>query len=443
METNTETELTGSNDQSSRETQSQLRKLLLSSQPDNDVWQEAVGQLVSKLHLRTLHTHTTDKEFIECINLVARAQATGSKIAKKKNINLGRYKDRAPIDVNLPQDVEDQKTILNLLSKVKADWCLKFLSDFFQNSIVNKAVISILVKWACKCSNNPAELWTAVISPLPKSNIEEKTQILVMKEFEKYSIEFINQQYCEKTLLEFKELLGSISQTLNQVSERDKFSSSIISTTITYISRLRTEIPASIIDNIFITTISEFSASLKGKEQIKRWEPYRAGLSKSAASAINSLTKLLGPSSADHWSKYRQNFILAFPKFSDDLTFYDSENQFIKIILGIKNDTNISPNADYQTEASVCKLLLNWTTFQNQNNNISGSESIDVLIKNVGKSLGIEYFGNIGTICNYDPVEHNLLDQGSTPTSVTILQKGVILTRPDGSKKILHPAIVK
>jgi len=443
METNTETGQTGSNDQSSIETQSQLRKLLLSSQPDNDVWQESVGQLVSKLHLRTLHTLTTDKEFFECINLVAKAQASGSKIAKKKNINLGRYKDRAPIDFVLPQDADDQKAILNLLSKVRADWCLKFLSDFFQNSKVNKSLISILVKWAFKCSNNPAELWTTVISPLLKSNIDEKTQISVIKEFEKYSIDFINQQYCEKTLLEFKELLSSISQTLNQVTERVKFSSSIISTIITYISTLRTEIPASIIDNNFITTISEFSASLKGKEQIKQWESYRAELGKSAASAINSLTKLLGPSSADYWSKYRQNFIRAFPKFSDDLTFYDSENQFIKIILGIKNESNLSPNAHYQTEASVCKLLLNWTTFQNQNNDISGSESLDVLIKNVGKSLGIEYFGNIGTVCNYDPIEHNLLDQGSTPTSVTILQKGVIVSRLDGSKKILHPAIVK
>ena len=443
METTSESDLTRSNDEKNMEPQSQLRKLLLASQTDNEVWQETVGKLVSQLHVKTLNADTSDKEFLECIMLVAKAQGAGSKIAKKKNINVGRYKDRAPIDFSLFQDAGDQKIVLNLLSKVRAHWCLKFLSEILQNSKVDKTIISILVRWAGKCADSPADLWTAVISPLISSNIDERKQIAVIKEFEKCSIDFIKQQDPDKSILEFKELLNIISQTLNQITDSKKLSSAIISTTINYISIIRTEIPTSIIDRIFIAGISQFSITLKEKDQIKQWDSYRARLSKSAASVLNSLTKLLGPTSAEYWSNYLPSLIQAYPKFSDDLYEFESKNQFIKVLLGGKQESNISLNSQYEIETNVCNLLLNWMIFRNQHKNITETETLDVLIKNVGKSLDIEYFGNVGTTCDYDPIEHNLIDQGNTATSVTILQNGVIITRADGSKKILHPAIVK
>lgn len=421
----------------------QLRKLLLEPQAESEEWQETVGRLVSQLHVRTLQVDTSDSDFLECINLVTKAQAAGNKIAKKKTINAARFKDRAPNDFSLVLEPDDQKTSLNLLSKVKSDWCLRFIGETLQRPSTDKSVYPILIKWAAKCSENASTLWNAALLPLLAIEIDEKTKLASVKEFEKCAVDFINKTDTAQSLRDSKDLMETLSQSLIQVSENKKLSSSIISATCSYISSLREEIPCSIIDGVLVAGIADFTHKLATNEQSKEWDVYRTRLTSAAASMLNSIIKTLGPSSADYWRNHIPNLARAYPSLADTLKTFGSENQLINQLFDVKSSSSSSANNQYETEATLSSLLLTWQNFRARHEEMPETDSIDLLLKKVAKFLGIEFFGTIGTSCVYDPIEHNLIDQSNLISDVTVMQQGIRLTRADGSTKILHPAIVK
>ena len=421
----------------------QLRKLLLDPQPESEEWQETVGRFVSQLHVKTLHADTSDIDFLECINLVTKAQTAGNKIAKKKTINAARYKDRAPNDFLLVLDSDDQKTILNLLSKIKSDWCLQFIGETLQRPSTDKSVYPILIKWAAKCSESASSLWKAALLPLLAIEIDEKTKLTSVKEFEKCAVEFIVKTDTEQSLRDSRELLATLSQSLIHVAENKKLSSSIITATCFYISSLREEIPCAIVDGVLVAGIADFSQNLASAEQSKEWDAYRSKLTSAAASMLNSIIKTLGPSSADYWRNHLPNLTRAYPRLTETLKTIGSDKQLINQLLDIESSSIASANTQYEAEAALSSLLLNWQNFRSRQEVKSETDSIDLLLKNVAKLLGIEFFGIVGAKCVYDPIEHNLIDQRNLISDVTVLQQGIRLSRPDGVKKILHPAIVK
>ena len=128
MDSNAESNQPGSD----ADQQSEFRRLLDEAKPDSEDWQEIVGKLVSQHHLRTLQADAPDKEFLHCVCLVAQSQAAGSKIAKKKTVSPGRFKDRPPTDFSSIQAPDDQRIVLGLLSKVRAAWCLQFIAETLQ-----------------------------------------------------------------------------------------------------------------------------------------------------------------------------------------------------------------------------------------------------------------------------------------------------------------------
>jgi hypothetical protein len=425
------------------EQQSKLLKLLEEANPKSEEWQETAGKLVSQLHLKTLQPDSSDKEFLECISLMAKAQAAGSTIARKKSINVGRFKDRAPIDFSSIQKADDQKSVLNLLSKVRSTWCLEFISLTLQAPSTNKSVFPTLIKWAAKCSGNPSEFWTATLTPLLKSQTDEKNKVAAIKDYEKYAVDFIKQKDPDKSLLEIKDLLTILSQVLKLVTKEKKISIAIISAICIYITRLRKEIPTSIINDVFVAAIYDFSIELTTEDQKREWSSLRDSLSRSAASLLNSITQSLGQSSAEFWRDHLSNLSRAYPQLVDYLKDYGTTNQLIDLLLGNKVDLIKTTNHQYESEESLSNLLLTWQNYRNLQNNISDTDSLDLLIKKVAEFIGVEYFGEIGRSYTYNPIEHNSIDQSILTTNVTILQPGIRLTRRDGTKKILHPAIVK
>ena len=420
-----------------------LREQLINAKIEDEEWQDLTGRLVSQIHIKTLKSDTTDRDFLDCINLISRAQQAGCKVAKKKSISLARFKDRAPHDFSFGQDVEDQKTQLGLLSKIQGPWCIDFIADHITASSLDSAVLPILIKWASKCALKPSVVWSSTLVQILTSALDTKTKIASLKEFEKSSIHFIKVGSSDQALSEFYELLQTISSVLLSLSENKKLSSALISSAIVYVEALRDAIPASILDGVFVSAISDFTNSLSTKEQVKEWENYCDKLSIAAASMISSITKSLGPTAAEFWKSHIPNLSRAYPSIKLNLKSYVSENTCISFLLGVNDLPVVSPNAQYESEADITSLLQSWQNFRSTYCEIKETESLDLLITRVAKSLGIEYFGEVGRTYFYDPIEHNLLDNATSKSNVSILQQGIQLTRADGSRKILHPAIVK
>ena len=122
---------------------------------------------------------------------------------------------------------------------------------------------------------------------------------------------------------------------------------------------------------------------------------------------------------------------------------YSPENQLIAGLLGKGNAPKASANAIYELEDRVTQLLLSWQNFRKQQADISETDTLDLLVKRVAKTIGVEHFGEIGGSYNYDPIEHSKIDQNNLASVVTIMQPGIRLIRADGTQRILHPAIVK
>jgi hypothetical protein len=443
MESKVETTQLGSTSVQNMSPETQLRVLLADEKPDEDLWQEITGRLVSLIHLKTLKVEASDADFLESICLIIKAQLMGCKVAKKKAFNLARFKDRAPFEFTIPADVEEQKVLFNLLSKIQTDWCIDFVTTHVTSSALDKSVVPILIKWSAKCSGSASTLWKSTLHPLLASQIDEKIILIAIKDFEKCAIDFIKPLNSDRSLSDFSSLLPTLADDLSTWSGNKKISSLLISAVVVYINALRDSIPVSIIDNIFIASISDFSKSISTLECAKEWEQYCLKLSASAASILNSLTKSLGPTSADFWSNHLANLSIAYPTIFENLKAYTSENILIPYLLGNKSDGVTSLNSQYESEANITTLLQTWQNFRNQHSDLVEAETLELLITSVAKSLGVEYFGKVGSTSAFDPIEHTLLEQATSMSNVTILQQGIQLTRADGSIKILHPAIVK
>jgi hypothetical protein len=423
--------------------QAELQKLLDDAKPESEYWQEIVGKLVSQRHLRTLQADTADKEFLHCVCLVVRAQAAGSKIAKKKTLSLARFKDRQPADFSSIQTADDQKLVLGLLSKCRGAWCLQFISETLQALSTDRSTIPILIKWSRKCSVDPSIFWTSTVPPLLKSKVDEKSKLMAIKEWEKSATGFIRQTDGKQSCQEFAHLLAVLATALHQESANKKLSSAIITAITFYTSRLRERIPMSIIDGVFCSAVFDFRSKLISEDQITEWQELQVNLSESAASLLNSLVRMHGPTSAEFWSNRLPILKRAYPKIEELLAAYTTENQLIDRLLGKSNGMESSANSIYELEDRVLNLLLSWQNFRTQQPVLSETDSLDLLVRGVAKNIGIEYFGEIGGSCTYDPIEHSMIDQKSSALAVTILQPGIRLKRADGTQKILHPAIVK
>lgn len=443
MNNTSESNQPGSDAEAGSDLQSELRRLLDEAKPESEVWQEIVGKLVSQHHLRTLQADTTDKEFLHCVCLVVQSQAAGSKIAKKKTISLSRFKDRPPTDFSSIQAADDQRLVLGLLSKVRAAWCLQFITETLQALSTDRSVIPILIKWAGKCSPDPSIFWKTTISPLFASQADEKSKLLAIKEWEKSSPGFIRQTDGKQSLQEFNQLLSVLAQVLHQESANKKLASAIIAAITSHTSRLRERIPMSIIDGVFTSAIFDFSSNLRSKDLVAKWRDLQGSLSESAASLLNSLIRTHGLSSAEFWSNHMPNLKRAYPNIEGQLAAYTTENQLIDRLLGKSNASKSSANSIYELENRVSNLMLSWQNFRKQQPVITETDSLDLLVKSVAKNIGVEYFGEIGSSCTYDPIEHSMLDQNNPVSVVTIMQPGIRLKRDDGTQKILHPAIVK
>ena len=402
-----------------------------------------VGKLVSQHHLRTLQADAADKEFLHCVCLVVQSQAAGSKIAKKKTVSLARFKDRPPTDFSSIQAADDQKSVLGLLSKVRAAWCLQFITETLQAPSTDRSVIPILIKWAGKCSPDPSTYWKSTVSPLLASQVDEKSKLLAIKEWEKSATGFVCQTDGNQSLQRFNQLLAVLAQAFHQESANKKLTSAIIAAISSYTSRLRERIPMSIIDGVFSSAIFDFSSKLRPEDLVTEWRDLQGSLSESAASLLNSLIRTHGPISAEFWSNHLPNLKRAYPKIEEQLAAYATENQLIDHLLGKSKGSKSSANSIYELEDRVSNLLLSWQNFRKQQLVITETDSLDLLVKSVAKNIGIEYFGEIGSSCAYDPIEHSMLDQNNPASVVTIMQPGIRLKREDGTQKILHPAIVK
>jgi hypothetical protein len=433
----------GSGAEAGADQRSELRKLLQEAKPESEDWQEIVGKLVSQHHLRTLQADASDGEFLQCVCLVVQSQAAGSKIAKKKTLNLARFKDRPPSDFSSIQTADDQKLILGLLGKVRAAWCLQFITATIQAPSTDRTVIPILIKWAGKCSPDPSIFWTSTVSPLLASQVDEKNKLLAIKEWEKSATGFIRQTHGNQSIQEFKELLAVLAPALHHESANKKLTSAIITAITSYTSRLRERIPMSIVDGVFTSAVFDFRSKLMSEDLVTDWQEFHGSLSESAASLLNSLIRTHGPSSAEYWSNYLPNLKRAYPKIEEQLAGYATENQLIDRLLGKGNGSKSSANLIYELEDRVSNLLLSWQNFRKQQSVITETDSLDLLVKSVAKTIGVEYFGEIGSSSTYDPIEHSMIDQENTASAVTILQPGIRLKRADGTQKILHPAIVK
>ena len=442
MDNTAESNQPGSDAEAGSDQHLELRRLLDEAKPESVDWQEIVGKLVSQHHLRTLQADAPDKEFLHCVCLVVQSQAAGSKIAKKKTVSLGRFKDRPPNDFSSIQVPDDQRIVLGLLSKVRAAWCLQFITETLQAPSTDKSVIPILIKWAGKCSPDPAIFWEKTISPLFASQADEKSKLLAIKEWEKSAPELIRQADGKQSLQEFNQFLSVLAQALLQEAANKKLASAIIAAITSYISRLRERIPMSIIDGVFTNAVFDFSSKLTAEDLATEWQEHRGTLSESAASLLNSLIETHGLSSAEYWSNHLPNLKRAYPKIEEQLAVYATENKLIDRLLGKSNGANFSANAIYELENRVSNLLLNWQNFRTQQPVLSDTDSLDLLVRSVAKTIGVEYFGEIGSSCSYDPIEHSMIDQKNSVSVVTIMQPGIRVKRVDGTQKTLHPAIV-
>ena len=106
-----------------------LVSLLENVEKKSATWQAETGRLVALAHLKSMSQDISDIEYLISLSLCRWAQVVGVVDAKKKNITPQKFRTQVAPSINSISNFHLFYFALELLTSIKADWCLKYISE--------------------------------------------------------------------------------------------------------------------------------------------------------------------------------------------------------------------------------------------------------------------------------------------------------------------------
>jgi len=403
-------------------------------------WDISTGKLVGLAYLNFVN-QADDKISLRTLALANLAVKYGCKSAKKTTFNLTRWaKSEPPPIISACVDEEEFRAATKIFESIVADWVLAYA---IKTIIADKSSHSIkdLVNWAIKNSKEVTSLFDEILKQSLTSNISIEQLINVIKQVSK------NPKFTEK--IGINSPFSNISALLAYcdrksfedftVKNKGKVILDLQCTIFEFIDHLSSINPNFLFLNSSVELIRCTTALSKSPP--KALNVKSLSIVKKVLNLISWALPFLDASAKAGFKSLLQGYKETLPVF---------ENQF-KLLIGqdfnsFKWDiSDFEPqNIKYPLEDALLSLIPDWDDYLVKHPNEPALEQIGGKIIHIAKLRGIQKDGLAGSLVDYSPLKHQLVDlDASSFSKVRILKPGLLVTREDGVGRILLKALVE
>lgn len=404
-------------------------------------WQAEISRLVGLAHVQSQKPDAENSEVLRWMALVKLAEHFGSKEAKKRQLNVVRFKDGLGSEFSLPPEENLRDAYLAVLLDVKADWCLGFISQQFAGVDNSSKAFASLVKWADRNASTPTLFFDCTLQSLITGSAEETLRERGFKELQKH-IKTKTFQGCQSATDFFCELTRCVSAILvthRGSSAEKKFLVSLVALCADNLSRAN---PTGFVNAEVLLCLIELAKKCPNDakkpldELIKSYTAF-------AVSIVDGLMALACGGVREYLRGVMPLLEAAFPKFKGTLASLAKRNPSLGQ-LGTLDNEQPAKVAD-GNEDVLCDLLICWRKFSLESfGHGEDFQALDENIKRAAGSMGVSYLGTPNEQVAFDPIAHRLLDESvGLQSRVSVIRSGVKLERSDGSTRVLYPALVE
>jgi hypothetical protein len=404
-------------------------------------WQAEVSRLVGLAHVQSQRLDLENSEALRWMALVKLAEHSGSKEAKRRVLNIVRFKDGLGSEFSLPPEENLRDAYLSVLAEIKADWCLRFVSQEFSLGNNSSKSFASLVKWADRNASSPTSFFECTLQPLIAGSAEGGVRERGFKELQKHikSKTFQGAQSATDFFCELTQCVTSILATHRSLSNERVSLVSLVNLGAERLSRVN---PTGFINAGVLLCLIELTKKCPSEAK----KPLE-GLVKSYTAFTASIVDGLMVMSADGVREYFRGIMplleAAFPKFKSALATLSKRNPSLGQILTLDNE-QATKSSEGNAEV-FCALLIRWRQFSPESLEVAEDfRGLDEDIRRAAASVGVSYLGVPNEQIAFDPIAHRLLDESvGLQSRVRVLRPGVKLERSDGSTRVLFPALVE
>ena len=421
----------------------QLNDLILNPQKNSSTWQDEVSRLVGLAHTRAINTETDQTKSFHLMALIYKAQLCGCRNANKFVLNTARFKQGFSENFQLPECAKEQLFYLAILSKIKSDWCVSFVENELLNKTFEKPAYALLISWLAKNSKSIEDFFGKGLTPVILSNTPDALKLSVVKEFHKRQ-EILSFRSSSAAAKEVQSMFVIIAPLIRSSDITIKVKRSLIKLLSSYIDSIRQKMPTLLLEPFFLTGIIEFGREVPKEQLSKDWAEKSKSLMHSTAALISGVLTLDVDARVVFPRELVSLFEKSYPGFKKVLEVFARDAPNIGVLLN-NEDLVDKTTFDSGPEMLGADLLLRLAS-------ISSNPAIDhqdfraliVDINRLCQNLGLSYLGMKGEVELYDPLAHRPLNKSTELRSkVRVLTQGIKFARPDGSLRVLYPALVE
>jgi len=411
------------------------------SNKSNPEWQAEISKLVGLAHVQSQKAEEKNSEVLRWMAIIKLAEDSGSKEAKKRQLNVVRFKNGLGSEFSLPAEQNLREACLAVLEEVKADWCTEFVSREFSADYNSSKAFGSLVRWADRNASTPKIFLGCTVRPLIDSAAELNVKELGLKELQRHvkAKTFQGSQAATEFFCELTQCVTSILSARKGMASESGLLVSLVALCADRLSRVN---PTGFVDAGVLLCLVELAKSCPASAK-KQLDGLIRTYTSFAASLVDGLVTLVGDGTREYLHSILPLLEAAFPKFRSFLVTLSKRNTSISALIN-GNVNEVGQVAEGNHEA-LCALLIRWRQFTPKNQGVSEDiNALDDDIRRAAAAFGVDYLFAPNEEVMFDPIAHRLLDESIVLRSkVRVIRSGVRLTRPDGSSRVLYPALVE
>lgn len=419
-----------------------LIALLEKSEKKSAVWQEETGRLSSLAHLKSMSTETNDIEYLMSLALCRWAQLSGVSEAKKKTISPVRFRTKVAPSINEISNAQLFCFSLDLLSSIRAGWCIDYISETSKSSQLNKKSIDLLGKWIDKNCSTLSEIVRCLVLPSFEGNTDAQTKNLLVTQASSLCKKIVwdSPQGASK---DFAEAASLIADLVALKTNEKKTSASLCGLLTVFVTRLCESQPFAILEGDFLITLQHIFNNLSVPKFKKIFQDLQFKLSELTSACILGLVQRGGSQEIQNLKPLLPVLGNLYKNFNRRLDELSRVEPLLKDLFSQVVSVNLQVTED--GAASVySRLLPDWHSFSVAHLDSSDVAVLNSMLLQAAALNGIEWLGETREVCLYDPKLHQIIS-GEPPIGkqVKIVRPAIIYKRGAQSYRIVLRGIVE
>ena len=419
-----------------------LIALLEKSEKKSAVWQEETGRLSSLAHLKSMSTETNDIEYLMSLALCRWAQVSGVSEAKKKTIPPVRFRPKVAPSINEISNAQLFCFSLDLLSSIRAGWCIDYISETSKSSQLNKKSIDLLGKWIDKNCSTLSEIVRCLVLPSFEGNTDAQTKNLLVTQASSLCKKIVwdSPQGASK---DFAEAASLIADLVALKTNEKKTSASLCGLLTVFVTRLCESQPFAILEGDFLITLQHIFNNFNVPKFKKIFQDLQFKLSELTSACILGLVQRGGSQEIQNLKPLLPTLGNLYKNFNRRLDELSRVEPLLKDLFSQVVSVNLQVTED--GAASVySRLLPDWHSFSVAHLDSSDVAVLNSMLLQAAALNGIEWLGETREVCLYDPKLHQIIS-GEPPIGkqVKIVRPAIIYKRGAQSYRIVLRGIVE